>query len=41
MKMCFTTVHVEPLNEYQSNVLGIIPSSANFDVLDTFEGRIN
>ena len=39
----YTTVHVEPLNENQSNFFWIIPSSsANLDVLDdTFEGRIH
>ena len=33
----YTTLHVEPLNEHQSNFFWIIPSSENFDVPDTFE----
>ena len=37
-----TTVHVEHLNEYWILFFSIIPSSGNFDALDTCcEGRIN
>ena len=34
------TVHIESLNEYQS-IFSIIPPSANFDELETYDGHIN
>ena len=37
----YTTVYVATLEQYQSNIFFIIPSSANVDVLDTYEGTIN
>ena len=37
----YTTVHLEPIEQYQSNLFFIIPSSNFFDVLDTYQGTIN